>query len=412
MKHLDEGQLQAWLDRPRSGLGPREAGEIERHLRECEECARRLEELRDLADRADSILSTVEPADARVPPFGEVEARSGRGGGARRGRRGLVALAWAASLVGAIGVGWLTNELQRGGRVAVESGPPEPAAVEAPSGAPADAPSRAADTAGDDPQVAEAADTAEPPAAAAAERRARTDQAAPAPATIAPTTFAEPRVVRGRVTDEEGQPLASAQVVAGDGEAGSLTEEDGSFSLELSEALASADSGVSVTAEQIGYAAATRRIAPEEGDTVATEFRLRERAVALDEMTVEAAPSAQAARAYREARQAEGASGGWRSLSRELAEAWAGFAVLTVPGLEVLAVEVGELEGAPAVRVRQAVGPETVLTLVQRRAQGATPAVDQPDGVATASTRRGELLITGTAPMPADSLRGLLSRIR
>jgi len=49
---------------------------------------------------------------------------------------------------------------------------------------------------------------------------------------------------------------------------------------------------------------------------------------------------------------------------------------------------------------------------VQRQGVDVGPERDRPDGLSTVSVRKGEVLVTGTAPLPADSLRGLLSRIR
>jgi len=320
MKHLDEGQLQAWLDRPRSGLGSGEARVIEDHLRACEACARRLAELRRLDARADSILSSVDPNDGSLPPFGEVEARSHRGGRHRRPRRRWVPLAWAASFVVALGAGWLTNDLRRGRDVAVESGPSEPAQLEAPS-----------DTEG----------------------------------------ALEPGVVRGRMTNEESDPLPLAGEAPSAGDAPSTTN------------------------------APSAARAPSAGDAPSTT-------------SAPSAADALRARAPRPAREASAGGEGsaaWRPVTRAVAGEEAGFEVLAVPGLEIVAVEIGALESAPAVRVRQALGPGTVLTLVQRRGEGATPAADQPDGMATESARRGDLLLTATAPIPADSLQRLLGRI-
>ena len=81
MRHVDEGQLHAWLDRERSGLPAGEAAEIERHFRDCAECHVRLDEARLIVDRAAGILATAGPVEIRQPDFEVV-----RGSGRRSGR--------------------------------------------------------------------------------------------------------------------------------------------------------------------------------------------------------------------------------------------------------------------------------------------------------------------------------------
>lgn len=407
MKHLDEGRLQAWLDRPRSGLGPDEAREIEAHLQSCDECARRLAALEDLDARAASILSSVEPEDADAPPFREVSERARQAGGKRASPRPRVVLTWAASVVLALGVGWMANEVQSGQQVAFG---PETTTVELPSdsrgagsvGAEAE-PDTVGRVAGADAERARQ----EAPADAAESRQA----AAPAAPAEERAATREPvqeprggRIVRGRVTDEEGRPLASAQVAVREADAGALTDENGSYSLQVPEDVVSVDTGFYVTATLIGHATNARRVAPA-GDTLTADFRLAQQHVALQELAVTAG-------AVTEDRDDEDDAPDWRALSPAAAEAQVGFPTPAVPGLEVLAVEVGELEGAAAVRVRQVVEPGTVLTLLQRRATGATEAEDQPDGLTTVSIRRDDLLLTATAALPADSLQTLLERAR
>ena len=114
MRHLDEGTLQAWLDRDRSGLDAEARAEIEGHLATCEECMARLDELEEVDRRATGILSSAEPADRPIPDFESVVERS-RSRSRKPRRSPWLTTAWAASLVGAIAAGWMTNELSRGG---------------------------------------------------------------------------------------------------------------------------------------------------------------------------------------------------------------------------------------------------------------------------------------------------------
>jgi cytoskeletal protein RodZ len=148
MKHLDEGTLQAWLDMPRSGLEASEVAEIEGHLATCEACAIELETLRGSDASVHALLSGGLDRDIARPPFEEVVARAesrtdGGGTDARRGLSRLNRLAWAASVVVALGVGWMTNEIYRAGppdpsaRVPVAAAPDAQIAAEAPSSTPA-----------------------------------------------------------------------------------------------------------------------------------------------------------------------------------------------------------------------------------------------------------------------------------
>ncbi|MET0398640.1 MAG: zf-HC2 domain-containing protein, partial [Longimicrobiaceae bacterium] len=103
MQHVDEGLLHAWLDGERAALGSARAEEIRRHLDGCAECRTRLGEARDLRDRADALLRGGGPVGVEIPPF---ESLAGRAP-ARRSRTRM--LAWAASLVLAVGAGWLAR---------------------------------------------------------------------------------------------------------------------------------------------------------------------------------------------------------------------------------------------------------------------------------------------------------------
>ena len=96
MKHVDEGTLQLWLDRSRSGMSAEEAAEIEAHLSSCEACAERLEALEADTRRAEALLSVPFPDEDELPDFAEVRARAeatgrvAKPGGGRRWRPGPV----------------------------------------------------------------------------------------------------------------------------------------------------------------------------------------------------------------------------------------------------------------------------------------------------------------------------------
>lgn len=477
MRHLDEGELQDWLDQERSGVGSLEADEIGRHLELCPECAERLARLEDVTRRARSVLSSVEPADQSVPDFAAIVARTGSTG--RRPRRHRwIAAAWAASLVGAIAVGWLANDRLGEPRIALapereeRAGAASAATPEAETTRPeAEARSDAPDARGGDTGDTRVTTAPEPtrvavesapgdsaPVApdgqAAPPADERVAAAARAPEGLGPSPNAEaseqagdvsanesapgegPVVVTGRVTDEAGTPLSAVQVYASGTDVGVLTDDDGNYALALPEGADSTASGVKLTAQRIGFRTATRAIVPGGGDTATADFRLGEQALALEEVVVTgvpgAVPGAPQRRAVGYAVGPTAPETTWTSVDPARAGEEAGFPVLFVPGLEVLGVEMGRLEGAAAVRVRQAIDPETVLTVIQRRypirsdaaadrdRPEVAPRVGRPntdpgrpsESHSTVYVRRGNLWLTASASVSPDSLRALLDRVR
>ena len=147
MPHLDDPLLQAYID---GYCNDNRIAEVESHIESCEECHQRLEDARRAATRASQLLGTLEPGEVHAPPFEELQARAAAradggeaesvGGERRRGRSSLhvgprdevdwasvvaaakterfvpfwrrPALAWAATVVMAFGLGWLSrNEL-------------------------------------------------------------------------------------------------------------------------------------------------------------------------------------------------------------------------------------------------------------------------------------------------------------
>lgn len=106
MSHVDEGALHAYLDGALDALPASEAARIRQHLAECETCARRLEEERALREEAADILAGADPGVGAVVPLEELRRRAGaraRVGPSSRLRQ----LTWAASLVLAVGAGWM-----------------------------------------------------------------------------------------------------------------------------------------------------------------------------------------------------------------------------------------------------------------------------------------------------------------
>ena len=122
MPHADEGRLHAYLDGALHAESPEDARALERHLERCDDCRALLDFERAVRDEAADLLASAVPAAATAaPPWGEILHRAGRGEGGggegtaaggvrvRPGYGWLPAghrLAWAASLVAALGVGW------------------------------------------------------------------------------------------------------------------------------------------------------------------------------------------------------------------------------------------------------------------------------------------------------------------
>jgi len=454
MQHTDDGTLQAWLDGPRSGMDDAARDDVARHLASCEACAARAEALRDMSDRVRTLLPMSERGAPPIPDFGGVLARAAGHTSGHRPARFRTAATWAAGIVAVMGLGWMTNDLVRGVDPVTS--------VQAPAAARVVAEAAAAPAAGGaDAVVADAADAVvatgpaspvAPPVGTAAqpdeaqlplsfERTRATVAAAEMPPPPAPDIDRErveqgPRVVRGRVTDVSGRPLESAQVYVEGTGMGALTADDGSFALSLREDMDSAAlAGMTLKVELIGFAAASRNLDVDLGDSASADFRLEATALALEALVVtgtaaaagRAAASAgaplvagEAARLASEGRRltradqvADAAAGeSWAVVGRDDAEARAGFGLYTVPQLTVLSIELRIVNGHPAVRITQDIDGETRLTLVESRSATTVQDPEPGDTRSFASTQRGDVRISAYAEMSEEALSALLDRIR
>ncbi len=118
MLHPEDGILHAYLD---GECDDSERAEVEEHLHSCTECRARLEAAKGIGLEAGSLLGELEPESIQAPPWHELEQLA-----AERQRATLLAeekestrsaapfwripaLAWAASLVVAFGLGWLVS---------------------------------------------------------------------------------------------------------------------------------------------------------------------------------------------------------------------------------------------------------------------------------------------------------------
>ena len=129
MPHIAEGDLHAWLDGALSE-GSLEWQSIQHHIESCPDCSVRLQEARDLRDATGDILASALP-EGSAPSFEDIRHRAlgdasgpiGVGPRSDRIRRGWFSaqrLGWAATVMLALGAGWI------GRAVLVEKGWTDP----------------------------------------------------------------------------------------------------------------------------------------------------------------------------------------------------------------------------------------------------------------------------------------------
>jgi len=108
MSHIDEGALHAYLDGALDAYPAAEATRIREHLESCAACAARLAGERAIREEADAILEMTAPV-VQMPPLEDLRAlaehrtRTSRVRGLSRMNR----WSWAASVVLALGTGWM-----------------------------------------------------------------------------------------------------------------------------------------------------------------------------------------------------------------------------------------------------------------------------------------------------------------
>jgi hypothetical protein len=100
MSHVDEGTLHAYLD---GELAPVERERVDTHLKGCPACQARLAEERAIIERASRLLGMATPPERAMPPLSQLR----RPPVIWRLRRPL---AWAATLILAVGLGWYARD--------------------------------------------------------------------------------------------------------------------------------------------------------------------------------------------------------------------------------------------------------------------------------------------------------------
>jgi len=108
MSHIDDGTIHAYLDGALDSYPAVEAAKIREHLESCDECARRLDEERVIRGEAEAILAMSAPI-VQMPPLEDLRALAARRkeGSKARGLSRMNRWSWAASVVLALGTGWM-----------------------------------------------------------------------------------------------------------------------------------------------------------------------------------------------------------------------------------------------------------------------------------------------------------------
>ncbi len=219
MRHVDDGELHAYLDGESRASADERGRAVDEHLAECAECRARLEEARRVRERAQAILRAADPAGVAVPAYEQILARAARQRARSRTVRPAVALAWAASVAVAVTVGWYARTLIGRGPAASQLARSSPIEAAPPARPQPASPAKQLAEAGNRPaaehvpaekkegrQVAAAA----PETADAAKTRVLDAAApvAPAPAPVAAMQAPEKRMA-APVLNEEGWTTAS-----------------------------------------------------------------------------------------------------------------------------------------------------------------------------------------------------------
>ncbi len=127
MRHIPEDELHAYLDQ---GLSRTQCVEIESHLADCSSCQASRDSIAALRDRTTALLARLGPRRSLPPGFDSLRERAEAIASQRRRR--VHGLAWAASLVAAVGLGWVASSVVRD----AGAGRPAPALASAPAPAP------------------------------------------------------------------------------------------------------------------------------------------------------------------------------------------------------------------------------------------------------------------------------------
>jgi hypothetical protein len=443
MRHVDDGELHAYLDGAADVFASGEIEALESHLSECDGCRARLEEEREIRIRAASLLDDgAEPGPLSMPSYEEL-VRSRRPATVR-----WLVLPWAAVFVLGLGIGWIARERAPLEPLALEmervqenetrafdqsSSPPSArethsdprrgiaaAPVSYPSAAAGDSrlePARASSVTPPGPESVEVAITglaqAEPEPTDVPESLGHRGDARPPPEAPAMIERDDDLVNRGVVTEEGGGPLGGAGISLAGTSVRTITNPDGSYAPSVPTGTIDSIRPDTVRAVMIGYAAAGRPVDPSEAGTAVADIELSWQPLALDELVATG----------RSVRQAGGA---WRPIDEAGARSILGTELPVVDGLRVTGIQRGEIGGREAVRVRQRLETGATVTLeiarmtsarvrAEREASTSEFVVVETRQAARTSeivARSSELTVTLSAPVPLEELQALLVRLR
>jgi hypothetical protein len=380
MPHVDEGEMHALLDGAFAHDAPA-AARIREEIATCAECKERFDEAQALRMRAGALLDRALPRPA-TPPFESVIERAGTVEAPRPFRFPAGApLAWAATIVLALGLGWFGRDWLRTPPATSRVAEQERAADTRESTAPAQPVTAQVETVAAPPPAAPPSVTPQPPAA----------------------------MQRAQVQPRRSEPVADLA-----GGAGSTA---GQRNERRDEGAAKAAAGRA--ANTVGSVAAARDSAARSADQV------RQRAAGAP-----APPAAAPAeRVAATSAFAKDASTEWENVTAAQAERMTGRRVLIVPGLTYENVGVTRIDGRYVTRVIQRLPDGNTIEIVQEmipeadRAQreelrsAVTPQAARPDskdelGVTVVKVTRVGWVLTGRATLSQDSLRALLNSAR
>lgn len=389
MSHVNEGQIHAYLDRQLEFADQAAREGFETHVAECSDCTVLLNEARAVHARATGMLGDSQPAVADMPSFESVVTRASK----RSARWATVkklnrtrALAWAASIVVAVAVGWYARVLERDWFDL------------------------------DEAVVALAEDQAKELGGVAGAGAATSDLAGGGQP--AAPTLAAPAAARARVAPALQQVAGRrAEDAAAVGAAGAATEEESRVALPVERQR--------VVADELSAKTVTRALA--DSAVLAEPLRVRRDApAALKRAREFAEPDLFAALEA----PAPTDDLRWIVVSQDEAERSIARKLLLVDGLDVVEISIAATEPRARVRVVQLLPSGDSLEIVQ---QPTTPEVDRVAGVleprlqdardeqeeeanereiSSVSVIRGDVVVEMRGRIPIDSLRVLLSRLR
>ena len=409
MLHIAEERLHAYVDRDRSDINAEKSAEIELHLGECEVCRAVVSDGIALRERANAILARSGPTRVVAPDFAAIQARADKAGlpggfdtvitprPTPRMQRSYVALAWAASLIAAVGLGWLTRDLFQGrDQVAVET-------------ISVDATRQEEAMSGTAPRVMTEAGDAGAVAVLPPSAGASTGATSGATAAVSAEAAASaPGMGVGAAQDasapsaglSSGPPaLAAAPKAPQESAVRTRGVSPGDFSrVGVAGSVAQATAGA-----QAADAAAPPRPGLQERQVAAAAPppppAAREEALS----SRSAAPTATAPATPQAAAEAPR----WAQITRADAERRLGRAIVSIPEQPITRIEAAGAGGIGTIRLTQSVSGSSVTLLQSRGAQAAGQS-----GVTGLTRTVGDLQVTIEGSLPSETLRGLLARVR